>query len=94
VLLFLADPALAGIKFVTIGGGVSGISREKIALLKTISGYAGGVIILISLAALLTRSRYEGAIMMASKKKKIDATIIAPLIFSLIGLVLIGVSFI
>jgi nitrate reductase gamma subunit len=94
VLLVIAEPLLAGNKFVTIGGGVSGISREKIALLKTISGYAGGIIILISLAALLTRRRYEGTILIASKRKKMDASVIVPLVLSVVGLVLIGISFI
>ncbi len=93
VLLVMTDPALAGNKFVTIGGGVSGISREKIALLKTISGYAGGIIILISMAALITRQRYEGTALIASKKKKMDASVIAPLVLSVFGLVLIGISF-
>jgi nitrate reductase gamma subunit len=93
VLLVIAEPLLAGNKFVTIGGGVSGISREKIALLKTISGYAGGIIITISIAALLTRRRYEGTVLMANKKKRVDAAVVAPLVLSVLGLVLIGISF-
>jgi nitrate reductase gamma subunit len=93
VLLALTDPALAGNKFVTIGGGVSGISREKVALLKTISGYAGGIIIFISVAALLTRQRYEGTVLMANKKKSLDASVIVPLVLSVVGLGLIAISF-
>ncbi len=59
--LIAADPALAN-KFETIGGGVGGISREKLMLLKEISVYAGAFFLFLGIAALLTRGRFEGFI--------------------------------
>ncbi len=93
-LLVLADPALAGNKFTTISGGVSGVDLKKLALLKDISGYAGGVMLVISLAALLTRRRHGGDSMSANKKNRMDTSIIAPLILSGIGLIFIIIYFI
>ncbi len=88
----MIDPAVAGNKLNTIGGGVSGVSREKIAMLKDISGYAGGLLIVISMASLLTRRRYEGSAMIASKKRW-EASIIVPLILITIGLGMLWISF-
>lgn len=77
-LLVLTDPSLAGNKFTTISGGVSGVGLKKIALLKNISGYAGGLILLLALIELLTR-----------RKKKMKTSVLAPIILGGIGLILI-----
>lgn len=63
LLLFCAhvDPALAN-KFETISGGVNGLDREKIELLKTVSRYSGLFLFFLALLSWITRHRFEGFI--------------------------------
>ena len=65
-LLSIFDPALAN-KFETIGGGVTGLSQEKLQLLKQISLYSGGFLLLLSIMAMLTRNRFEGFVGYSSR---------------------------
>ncbi len=91
-LLAISDPALAGNKFTTIGGGVSGQSKEKIALMKNLSIYIGGFLVLVGIAGLATKKRFEGMVLMATGKGADKAAIIS-LIIMIIGFGLIGVYF-
>ena len=61
LLVWGLEPALAN-KFETIGGGVSGLSRDKLDLLKQISLYTGSFFVFLGVVALLTRKRFEGFI--------------------------------
>ena len=92
LLLAIADPALAGNKFTTIGGGVSGQSKEKIALMKNLSIYIGGFLVIVGIAGLATKRRFEGMVLMASGKG-VDKAVIISIIIMLVGLGLIGVYF-
>ncbi len=69
LLLIVAaiEPALAN-KFETIGGGVSGMDKEKIELLQTISLYAGGFFFFLAITVALTRNRFEGFVGYSSRK--------------------------
>ena len=67
LLCALVEPVLAN-KFTTISGGVNGMSREKIAILKQISLYAGGFLLMLAVVAVLTRKRFEGFVGYTSKK--------------------------
>ncbi len=89
-LLAITDPALAGNKFTTIGGGVVGQKEEKIALIKNLSGYLGGFLVLVGIAGLVTRKRFEGMVMMVTGKK-FDPAVVASLVVMIIGFALIGV---
>lgn len=84
------EAALAN-KFETIGGGVSGLSREKVLLLKEIVRYAGGFLIFLGILALLTRNRFEGFV--GGAKKGTSAATQGGIVLSIIGLLLIGLSF-
>jgi hypothetical protein len=92
-LLFFAavEPALAN-KFETIGGGVSGLSREKVALMKQISFYAGGFFLLFSFLMLITRNRFEGFVGVSSNQG-LGIVFKGALTTSVIGIVLMGLSF-
>ncbi len=92
LLAMMADPALAENKFTTIGGGVVGQSEQKVALLKNLSIYLGGFLVLVGIAGLATKRRFEGMVLMATGKGADKAAIIS-LIIIIIGLGLIGVYF-
>jgi hypothetical protein len=87
-----ADPVLAN-KFETISGGVNGMNREKIELLKTISLYAGGFLLFLSLLALVTRKRFEGFIGYSSRSGGSSTTLTGVAILTVAGTVFIGLSF-
>ncbi|MCP3665100.1 MAG: hypothetical protein GY696_21815 [Gammaproteobacteria bacterium] len=93
VLVFLLgmEPALAN-KFETIGGGVGGIDREKLVLLKQISLILGGFLALLGILALLTKGRFEGVIGMSSGKKN-EAAMMVPVVLIVLGGVFVGLSF-
>jgi hypothetical protein len=93
LLIIAIEPAFAGNKFTTIGGGVSGTETEKLARLKDLSPWAGGFLILMSFAALMTKNRYEGLIGLVTGKK-FEAVAIVPIVLFVLGLILIGVYFI
>lgn len=59
-------------KFATIGGGVSGISHEKMAILKQIAAYTGTFFILLGVLSIVTKDRFEGFIGMRSKDQGIS----------------------
>ena len=88
--ILLAEPALAN-KFETIGGGVSGLSREKILLLKEIVYYAGGFLIFLGVMALVTRKRFEGFVGIAGKGT--GAATKGGIAMMVVGAILIGLSF-
>lgn len=92
LLLAMVDPALASNKFTTIGGGVSGQSKEKIALMKNLSVYIGGFLVLVGIAGLATKRRFEGMVLMATGKGADKAALIS-LIIMIVGIALIGVYF-
>jgi len=83
------EPALAN-KFETIGGGVSGLSREKILLLKEIVRYAGGFLMFLGILALITRNRFEGFV--GGAKKGTSAATQGGIALLVIGLILIGLG--
>jgi hypothetical protein len=94
LLLFIAvEGAFAGNKFTTIGGGVSGSKTQKLAHFQELMPWAGGFLILVGLAALLTKNRYEGLIGLVTGKK-FEAVTVVPLVLMVIGLFLIGLYFI
>lgn len=68
-------------KFATIGGGVSGVSDEKLKILKQIGAYTGTFFILLGILSILTKDRFEGFIGMRSKDQGIS-----PASYVLIGL--------
>jgi len=90
-LLFI-EPAIAN-KFQTIGGGVSGGSEKKLAVLKEIALYAGSFLIFLGAMALLTRNRFEGTIGMRSKGDNLGPVIIVPIILMIFGSTLIFFHF-
>jgi len=93
VLLLLGiglEPALAN-KFETIGGGVSGLSHEKVQLLKEIVRYAGGFLMFLGILALITRNRFEGFV--GGAKKGTSAATQGGIVLLVIGLLLIGLGF-
>jgi nitrate reductase gamma subunit len=92
LLLAITDPSLAGNKFTTIGGGVSGQSKDKIALMKNLSIYIGGFLVLVGIAGLATKKRFEGMVLMASGKG-VDKAVIISIIIMLVGFGLIGIYF-
>jgi len=85
------DPVLAN-KFETISGGVSGMSREKLDLLKNISLYLGGFLIFLALLALLTRNRFEGFVGY-SGRDSFSAALKGATVLTVAGSVFIGLSF-
>jgi len=91
ILLFSIglEPALAN-KFETIGGGVSGLSREKVLLLKEIVRYAGGFLMFLGVMALITRNRFEGFV--GNAKKGANAATKGGIALLVIGLLLIGLG--
>lgn len=54
-------------KFTTIGGGVSGISEEKLNILKQIGAYTGTFFILLGILSIATRDRFESFVGMRLK---------------------------
>lgn len=86
-----ADPLFAN-KFETISGGVSGMDREKVRLLKNISLYAGGFLIFLALLALVTRNRFEGFVGYSSRGDS-SATLKGATVLTVIGTLFIGLSF-
>jgi hypothetical protein len=93
LLIIAIEPALAGNKFTTIGGGVSGSKTEKIALFQALMPWAGGFLILVGIAALLTKNRYEGLIGLVTGRK-FEAVTVVPLVLMAIGLFLIVLYFV
>jgi len=87
-----ADPVLAN-KFETISGGVNGMNQEKIELLKTISLYAGGFLLFLSMIALLTRKRFEGFVGYSSRSGGTSTTLIGVAVLTFAGTVFIALSF-
>ena len=68
ILLMIPEFSLAN-KFVTIGGGVSGVNTEKMEVLKQITAYSGLFLITLGILSLLTRERFEGFIGMRTKRE-------------------------
>ncbi len=91
LLCMVLEPAFAN-KFETIGGGVSGLSREKIELMKQISLYAGGFFLFLGVVMLLTRNRFEGFVGLASDKG-MGIAYKGAVINAVIGLLLVGISY-
>jgi hypothetical protein len=87
VVLMLVEPAFAN-KFQTIGGGVGGVSREKLAILKEVSLYAGLFLVLLGVLSLFTRKRYEGLIGIY-KGKSSDVVVVVPVILIVLGILLV-----
>jgi hypothetical protein len=92
-LVIAIDPAFAGNKFTTIGGGVSGTETEKLARLKDLTPWAGGFFILMAIASLATKNRYEGLVGLVTGRK-FEAVAIVPIVLFILGLILVGVYFI
>jgi hypothetical protein len=93
ILIIAIEPSIAGNKFTTIGGGVSGTETEKLNRLKDLTPWAGGFFIVMAIGALLTKNRYEGLIGLVTGKKT-EAVSVVPIVLFVLGLVLIGVYFI
>lgn len=91
LLGILLPELLLANKFETIGGGVSGLSREKIQLLKQVVYYSGGFLVFLGAMALITRNRFEGFVGMAGKGT--NAATQGGITLLVIGSVLIGLSF-
>jgi hypothetical protein len=97
LLLFLmlccagADPVLAN-KFETISGGISGLDREKVKLLKDISLYAGCFLIFLAMLALVTRRRFEGFVGY-SRRNDTSAVVKGAAVLTAVGSAFIGLSF-
>ncbi|HXK55347.1 MAG: hypothetical protein KDI74_04145 [Gammaproteobacteria bacterium] len=85
------DPLMAN-KFETISGGVNGLSQEKIRLLKEISLYTGGFLLMLSVIALITRKRFEGFIGYSSRNDS-SATLKGAAILAVAGTIFIGLGF-
>jgi hypothetical protein len=56
VIAFFIEPALAGNKFETIGGGVTGSSRVKWEYLQIIFYVAGGIFLLLAIVSVTMRN--------------------------------------
>ncbi len=78
------DPALAGNKFTTIGGGVSGSSHEKFQVLKSISAIFGGFLILLGVLSFITRGRFEGLVGMVTGRA-FEAVTVVPVVLIILG---------
>lgn len=78
--LIVPEVSLAN-KFATIGGGVSGVSDEKLNVLKQIGAYTGTFFILLGILSIVTKDRFEGFIGMRLKGQGIS-----PASYVLIGL--------
>lgn len=94
ILLVLAgsfEPALAN-KFQTIGGGVSGLDQEKIAVLQQISAIAGTFFIFLGIVAFLTRNRFESMAALNTGKLS-DSVNAGPIVLTILGGILIGLYF-
>jgi len=85
------EPVLAN-KFETIGGGVSGLSREKVQILKQISFYSGGFLLFLSVLALLARNRFEGFVGYSSRNKS-GSALKGALVLGVFGGLLVGISY-
>ena len=84
------EPALAN-KFETIGGGVSGLSHEKLMLLQRIVTYAGGFLLFLGVLALLTRKRFEGLAGVSGRRS--NTAIQGGIALLVIGSLLIGAGY-
>lgn len=91
LLLVGLEPALAN-KFETIGGGVSGLSREKVQTLKQISLYGGCFLLFLGVLALLARNRFEGFVGYSSRNKS-DSSWKGALVLGVLGGLLVGASY-
>jgi len=90
--LLFTEPVYAN-KFETIGGGVSGANASKLSILKEIALYAGGFIIFLGLASLITRNRFEGLIGVRSKKKRFELVLVTPILLIVVGGILLLIHF-
>ncbi len=93
LVLVAIDPALAGNKFTTIGGGVSGSDAEKFRVLKGVGGIFGGFLILLGIASFLTRGRFEGLVGMVTGER-FEAVTVVPIILLILGGLLVTFYFI
>lgn len=84
LIVIAIDPTLAGNKFTTIGGGVSGSDAEKFAVLKVIGAIFGGFLLLLGVLSFVTRNRFEGLIGMVSGKT-FEAVTVVPVILIILG---------
>jgi len=91
LLLVGLEPALAN-KFETIGGGVSGLSDEKVQTLKQISFYGGGFLLFLGTMGLLSRNRFEGFIGYA-RRGELSPALKGAIALGVIGSLLIGISY-
>lgn len=82
--LFLLEPAIAGNKFETISGGVSGFDDKKIAQLKSLVPYAGGFLVFLGAITILTRNHFEGMVLV-NKRSRISSSVIIGLLLMLLG---------
>ena len=87
----IVDPALAN-KFETISGGVNGMNKEKIRLLKDISLYAGGFLVFLAILSIITRNRFEGFVGYSSRSDS-SSTLQGATILTVAGTLFIGLSF-
>lgn len=69
--LLVPETAFAN-KFTTIGGGVSGLSDEKINILKQIGAYTGTFFILLGVLSVVTKDRFESFVGMRSKNQGVS----------------------
>ncbi len=90
--LLLIEPVYAN-KFETIGGGVSGANASKLSILKEIALYAGGFLLFLGLASLVTRNRFEGLIGVRSKNKKFELVLVTPILLMVAGGILLLIHF-
>lgn len=83
-IVICIDPALAGNKFTTIGGGVAGSDAEKLQTLKVIGAIFGGFLVLLGLLSFMTRSRFEGLIGMVTGRT-FEAVTVVPIVLIILG---------
>jgi len=89
--ILVVEPVFAN-KFTTIGGGVGGVSREKIAGLQMISLGAGIFFSFLGFVALLGRRRFEGLVVTYTGKPFEIATS-GPIFLVVFGGILAGLYF-
>jgi hypothetical protein len=87
IIVIAIDPALAGNKFTTIGGGVAGSDYEKLEALKTIGAVFGGFLVALGILSFLTRGRFEGLIGMVTGKT-FEAVTVVPIVLIILGCLL------
>ena len=91
LLLVGLEPALAN-KFETIGGGVSGLSLEKMQVLKQISFYSGCFLLFLGVLVLLSRNRVEGFVGYSSRDKS-GSSWKGSIVLGVLGGLLVGISY-